>query len=58
MQIESPQFIMERSSVFIAGLVGLLVYGLYRLLSIGKRPKDYPPGPPTLPIIGNIHQVS
>lgn len=30
---------------------------LWRLLRIGSRPKDLPPGPPTLPILGNIHQM-
>jgi cytochrome P450 len=28
---------------------------LYRLSRIGSRPKNYPPGPPTVPVVGNIH---
>ncbi|KAL2005346.1 hypothetical protein VTN00DRAFT_2557 [Thermoascus crustaceus] len=28
-----------------------------RLLRTGRRPKDYPPGPPTIPILGNIHRM-
>lgn len=35
------------------GFAGLL-FGLYKLLQIGGRPKDLPPGPPTKPIFGNI----
>lgn len=26
-----------------------------RLYNIGSRPDDYPPGPPTVPVLGNIH---
>ena len=41
---------------FTLALLGLLA-GATQLLSIGRRPKSYPPGPPTLPILGNLHLV-
>lgn len=37
--------------------IGAFVLLVLKLLTIGRRDKDYPPGPPTIPILGNIHQV-
>ncbi|KAF5626819.1 oxidoreductase [Fusarium tjaetaba] len=46
------------SPTFIYGLVGAAVaLTLYWLLQVGKRDPRMPPGPPTVPILGNMHMI-
>jgi hypothetical protein len=51
-ECSSPTLTMDTGTVLI---VVFIIFILYYGRNIGSRPKDYPPGPPTLPIIGNLH---
>lgn len=48
---------MTMYTTYYAVLGALVLYSIFRLVRGGLRPKDYPPGPSTLPILGNIHLV-
>ncbi|KAK3497921.1 cytochrome P450 [Neurospora hispaniola] len=40
-------------TAYLPIVVGIAL--LIRLLMVGRRPKSYPPGPPTIPVLGNLH---
>ncbi len=38
-------------------VAALLIYLVYRVSQVGSRDKRLPPGPPTIPILGNLHLI-
>lgn len=53
----STHNIPGRTTAVLAAVGAVLIVGIYRLLQIGKRDPRMPKGPPTLPILGNFHQI-
>lgn len=43
--------------VIILVALAVAAFGISKLLSIGKRDPRLPPGPPTVPVLGNAHMI-
>jgi hypothetical protein len=39
------------------GCVALLAVFVNKVWNVGRRPVGIPPGPPTIPLLGNLHQM-
>jgi hypothetical protein len=41
----------------VVGFALIVAYCVWKLLRLGRRDPRLPPGPPTVPILGNAHQI-
>lgn len=48
---------LSLSTVTLVAGILIVVIGIYKVLKIGSRDKRLPPGPPTVPILGNLHLI-
>ncbi|KIX96479.1 uncharacterized protein Z520_07745 [Fonsecaea multimorphosa CBS 102226] len=44
-------------NLYFALCLAVVFIGIWRVLRIGRRDQKLPPGPPTVPILGNAHQI-
>lgn len=49
--------VMDSTHSWMWPLLAILIVAGWKLSRIGRRPEGFPPGPPTLPLIGNLHQI-
>ena len=58
MNLDEPPKYHLRTTVLVYCIIVVCAVVIVKwILNVGSRPKDFPPGPPTVPILGNLHLV-
>ncbi|KAK7204567.1 putative cytochrome P450 oxidoreductase [Myxozyma melibiosi] len=55
--LEGPDALILKIPVFSILTGVIILYLVVKILRSGRRDPRMPPGPPTLPILGNVHQI-